>query len=37
MFVDIFFQSLALIIAFIIVGQLVARLIAPTSKENDNG
>ena len=37
MFIDIFFSSLVLIVAFVVIGQLIARLITPTGKENDDG
>ena len=37
MFVDIFFTSLALIIAFVVIGQLIAKLITSAYGEKDDG
>ena len=36
MFIDIFTQSLVLIVVFVIVGQLIARALG-SNKENDDG
>ena len=36
-FIDIFFQSLALIVAFVVIGQFIAKLIASNAKGKDDG
>lgn len=35
MFIDIFVQSLALIVAFVAIGQFIAKLIASSGKGED--
>ncbi len=37
MFIDIFFQSLALIVAFVVIGQFIAKLIASKTKGKGDG
>ena len=37
MFIDIFFTSLALIVIFVVVGVLVARLLQKPDREKRNG
>ena len=34
MFIDIFLQSLALIVAFVVIGQLIAKIMTPTEKDD---
>lgn len=36
-FIDIFFQSLALIVAFVVIGQFIAKLISSNAKGQDDG